>query len=65
MYAICFDFPEMPGEPQFATWDRGVPFYGSALSTSMKFAREEDAERFLQNSYARKLAELGRVVEVG
>ena len=64
-YTICFDFPEMPGEPQFAGWFKGTPGFAPQLETAILFDDEETAQRFLDASYGPEIGECGRVVEVG
>jgi hypothetical protein len=64
-FTICFDFPELEGEPQFAGWYKGTPGFAPSLASAMLFDDEETAERFLNGSYAAETAECGRVVEVG
>ncbi len=64
MYAICFDFPEMNGEPIFAGWANEAPGFAPKLDTAMVFETEQHAEQFLMLSYG-PIAECGTVVEVG
>jgi hypothetical protein len=63
-YAICFDWPEMNGEPMFAGWHKGAPGFAPQLETAAKFETEEEAERMLKNGYGPSVAVYGKVVEV-
>jgi hypothetical protein len=64
-FAICFDFPEAPGEPLFAGWaGNGTPGFAPTLATAMRFDEWDVAERFLANSYGPSVGECGAVVEV-
>ena len=64
-YAICFDWPETPGEPCFAGLYKGTFGWAPTLDTAMTWTSEEDAERVLRNCYGTAAAEYGTVVEVG
>jgi hypothetical protein len=63
-FAICFDFPEAPGEPLFAGWAGDAPGFAPTLATAMRFDDWDVAERFLANSYGPSIGECGAVVEV-
>jgi len=64
-FAICFDFPETPGQPLFAGWlyDGGLGF-APRLETAARFDTWEAAERTLENSYGRETRTFGTVVEL-
>ncbi len=65
-YAICFDFPEMNGEPVFAGWLNGMLQFAPRLETAAKFDTEEIAERWLNNNWSSpEIKGYGTVVEVG
>jgi hypothetical protein len=68
-YAICFDFPEAPGEPVFAGWveeKSGARSLGWAptLKTAAFWDEKEVAQRHLDNGYGDSMRECGTVVEV-
>jgi len=73
-YAICFDFPELEGEPLFAVWRQsssGIAFGQGALGieghlgTAAKFLTEDLAEHWLKHCFVDEVAACGTVVEVG
>lgn len=63
-YAICFDFPETPGEPWFAAFVGDAPGLTTNLQEAERFAKEDDADRFLTTAYGPSVNECGTVVEV-
>lgn len=64
-YAICFDFPERPGDPMFAGFPNDAPGLMGRLENATRFESEIAAERFLINSYGPETRSYGVVVEVG
>lgn len=62
-FAIAFDFPEAD-DPVFAglTGDGGMGF-APTLATALRFTRELDAERTLENGYSGETRSYGVVVE--
>ena len=64
-YAICFDFPENPGEPWFAAMLSDGIGFAMNLENAMKFEHELAAEALLRYSYGPNIRECGTVVEVG
>jgi len=67
MYAICFDFPELNGDPVFAGWTGSNPKqlgFAPKLETAAKWDSEEVAGNFLRNNWGEKISQYGTVVEV-
>lgn len=62
-FAICFDFPEND-DPVFAGFAGDALGFAPTLRTAVKFDRETDAERTLQNGYGPSTRPYGVVVEV-
>jgi hypothetical protein len=62
-YAICFDFPEAPGEPIYAGWAGDQLGFAPTLTTAATWGDEETAQRYLDN-YGPSIRECGVVVEV-
>jgi hypothetical protein len=63
-YAICFDFPERPGEPVFAGWAGDQLGFAFSLESAATWDSEEIAERWLNNNYGDETRKCGTVVEV-
>jgi hypothetical protein len=64
LYAICFDFPELEGQPLFAGWAGDQLGFAYDLRTAAKFDTEEIAENHLRNNWGKQVNQWGTVVEV-
>lgn len=62
-FAICFDFPEMEGDPVFAGFDRHGLGFTRELAKALKWASEADALEALD--WFSDSRSFGSVVEVG
>jgi hypothetical protein len=62
-YAICFDFPELEGEPLFAGRDDDLPLITQSLAEAATFDTEDQAEDFL-DGYKEEVRGYATVVEV-
>ena len=63
-WTICFDFPE-EDDPVFCGLNGTAMGFVPYLSEAVRFTRESDARRTLEDRYAPKVRQYGTVVEVG